>query len=75
MPKIVVTTQGGLVTSVLSDDADIKVLVVDYDSEGVDEDEIILQDEVDAFVDGSAMHPLEWKSGVAEESMEFNVVE
>ena len=75
MSKVIVTMQGGLITSVLSNDMNIEVLVVDYDSEGADEDEMITQEEVDVFVDLNDMHSLEWKSGVSEESMDFRVIE
>jgi hypothetical protein len=75
MNKVVVTLEGGLVTSVISSDMDTEVLVVDYDSEGADKDEIISQEEVDTFIDGENMYTVDHKGGVAEGSLDFNVVE
>ena len=75
MAKVAITMQGGIVTSVVSSDEELEVYVLDYDSEGCDPDEIALQDEIDAFVDNQPMYPVDWKSGVAEDSMDFNVVE
>lgn len=75
MSKIVVTLEGGLVTGILSSDMDVEVLVVDYDSEGADADEILSQEEVDNFVDGEHMWNVEHKGGVAKDSLNFNVIE
>lgn len=75
MAKVVITLEGGLVTSVLSDNIDLDVMVVDYDSEGADADEIISQEEVDNFVDGEHMWTVDHKGGVAKDSLNFNVIE
>lgn len=39
-PKVIVTIEGGLVTSVLSDN-DLDVVVIDYDTDGVEENELV----------------------------------
>lgn len=36
--KIVITVQGGVVTSVYSDDEDVEITVIDFDNEGSDDD-------------------------------------
>lgn len=68
--KIIVTVEGGLVTDILSNtNEEIEVLVVDYDSEGADQDEILKKEEINDFKKNNNFKPISYKSGVAEDSI------
>ena len=71
MSKIVITCEGGLVTNILSNNKEDEILVIDYDSEGADQDEIISQEEVDEFLNGDMVYDRKYKTGVSEESIEL----
>lgn len=76
--KIVITTEGGLVTSISSTLKDTEVMVVDFDKElACDPDEVISSEEIKEFVSDDDFYdaPIV-KSGITgEEQININYVQ
>lgn len=73
MKKVIVTMEGGLIQSILTNDTEIQVFVVDYDSEGADEDVLLTSDDVSNFVGDTVFHEIGWDGGVSEENIAFPI--
>jgi len=67
MSKVIVQVSGGLVQAIFSTDPEVSVVVLDFDSEGADADEIMPLEELEGFMDGEKATPIDYKSGVFEE--------
>ena len=71
MKKVIVTMEGGLIQSILTNDPAIQVFVVDYDSEGADEGGLLTSDDVRNFVGDRVFREIGWDGGVSEENITF----
>ena len=68
--KVIISMEGGVIKSVLANTEDIEVLNIDCDDDdfGVDDDEIISDEEIERFADGDTFKVVEnYTSGVLEE--------
>ena len=66
MSKVIVQVRGGLVQAVFGTDPSTEVLVLDYDTEGADEDEIMPLSEIEEFMGNDKAKCMDYKSGICD---------
>lgn len=74
MSKVIVQVRGGLVQAVFATDPTVDVIVLDYDTEGADEDEIMPLEELQELMADEKAKPVDFKSGIFEDDI-YSVLE
>ncbi len=74
MSKVIVQVIGGLVQAVFSTDPEVEIVVLDYDTEGADEDEIMPLSELEELMGEDKAKSVDFRSGIFEDDL-YSVIE
>lgn len=69
--KLIITVDGGIVQSVSSNHADVRVMIVDRDTDGADPDEFLTQQDMKDFIEREEFREVIKFSGVSDEVIPF----